>query len=102
MELTQNLGTFTFTSQIRNNTFNFGLWAEIKVFSRSIIANLCSKMNVTILKSFNKVAIKRTPDFRVRSARPQCLNIGDVRIPHAHPHAHTSKSVVLNTLFSTF
>ena len=37
------------------------------------------------------LAIKRTPDFRVRSARPRGVNIGDVRIPHPHYHAHIKK-----------
>ena len=48
------------------------------------------------------LAIKRTPHIGVWSARPRGLNIGGVRIPHAHPHSPTSKRVVLDTLFSKF
>ena len=48
-----------------------------------------------------EVAIKRTPDFGVRSARHSGLNIGGVRIPHPHYHAHIKKCSSRYTLFST-
>ena len=50
--------------------------------------------------SGGRVAINRTPHYDVWSARPHAVNIGDLRIPHLHPHAQHQKFVVLDTLFS--
>ena len=55
--------------------------------------------NIDLVCTYNILAIKRTPDFGVWSARHSGLNVGGVRIPHPHPHPH-KKMFVLDTLFS--
>ena len=65
----------------------------------SVNSDMSISQKIGLRKVYQGIAIKRTPDFGVWSARHSGLNVGGVRIPHPHPHPH-KKMFVLDTLFS--